>query len=323
MFVKLLKGPQPANILLIVLFSALLWLKLFWTHSFDEQIYFAPFLKSSYLYIGGMQFLNAFLLFAFIIFEAFYMVRLNFQYIFIDRRTYFPAFVYILWLTLMTGNPHFNATVIANFFILIAFEDILKLKVNRLNINIIYKSGLLLGLASLFYWPVLLIIIPFWFISLILHGLNWRGLIGQITGALTPWMFVFAFYFLTDQIHIWHYFQNTLLEYRNIPLHTDISSIKIYVLIFLLLSAMFYHFTHLIDKKIIIRKYYSGLFWFLVIITAAVLLIPSAGQAGVALAAIPSTIFLSNQYLITRNKFFPEVNFTLYVAATIFWVIFL
>ena len=321
MFVRLLKGPQPANILLIVLFSILLWLKLFWTHDFASQTFFAPFLKPEYLHIGNQQFLNTILLFALIVFEAFYMVRLNFQYIFIDRRTYFPAFVYILWMTLMTGTNHFNATVIANLFILIAFEDMLKTQISRLNIRIIYRSGLLIGIAAMFYWPVILMVVPFWFFTLILHGLNWRGLIAQILGAITPWIFIAFYYFMIDQIGVYQDITNSLTMQRNFPLSDDMRSIKIYVLIFLLLSAMWYHFTHVIDKKIIIRKYYNGLFWFLLTITASMLLIPSAGQAGIALAGIPATIFLANQYLITRSRIFPEINFSIFVAVAVVWVV--
>lgn len=321
MFVRLLKGPQPANILLIVLFSALLWLKLFWTHDFESQTYFAPFLKADYLHFHNQQFINTFILFGLILFEAFYMVRLNFQYIFIDRRTYFPAIVYVLWMTLMTGTSHFNATVISNFFILIAFEDILKTQINRLDIRIIFRSGILLGIASMIYWPVVIMIVPLWIITLILHGLNWRGLIVQILGAAIPWVFLTFYYFMTDQLTQYQEIGESLQMNRSFPLGQDIRSIKIYVLIFLLLSAMWYHFTHVIDKKIIIRKYYNGLFWFLVTITTSMMLIPSAGQAGVALAAVPATIFLSNQYLITRSRIFPEINFSIFVAAAAIWVV--
>jgi hypothetical protein len=318
MFVRLLKGPQPSNILLIFLFSILLWLKLFWTHDFEGQRFFAPFITK--LHFEGFTFLNSVILFSLIIFEAFYMVRLNYKYIFIDKRTYFPAIVYILWMTLMVGNSYFNATVIANLFVLIAFEYILETNIQRLNIKVLFKTGLLLGLATLFYWPVVLIIIPFWLITIILHGINWRGISTQIIGAIVPWMFIGLYYFLTNQNNVWSLMWEKLSMSHELPLGKDIMSIRLYILIFLLISAMLYHFTHVIDKKIIVRKYYSGHFWFLITITAAVLIIPSAGQAGVTLAAIPATIFLSNQYLITRNNFFPEVNFGLLTAAAIVWV---
>ncbi|PLX25245.1 MAG: hypothetical protein C0599_00975 [Salinivirgaceae bacterium] len=321
MFVRLLKGPQPSNILLIILFSVLLWLKLFWTHDFESQKYFAPFLSTGSIYINGQTFLSSIILFSLIIFEAFYMVRLNFKYIFIDKRTFFPAMVYILWMTLMIGNSYFNATVIANLFILIAFEDILKTDIKKLNINALFRTGILLGLATFFYWPVILILIPFWLITIILHGLNWRGISTQILGAIVPWMFVTTYYFLSGQNEVWMELWQKLSISHELPLGKDMMSIRLYILIFLLISAMLYHFTHVIDKKIIVRKYYSGLFWFLVTITAAVLIIPSAGQAGVTLAAIPATIFLSNQYLVTKNNFFPEVNFSLLTAAAILWIV--
>lgn len=320
MFVRLLKGPQPSNILLIVLFSTLLWLKLFWVHDFESQKYFGPFLHTGSLHFEGQTFLNTFILFALVLFEAFYMVRLNFKYIFIDRRTYFPAIVYVMWMTLMVGSSYFNATVIANFFILIAYEDILKTDISSLNIKSLFRTGMLIGLGTFFYWPVILIIIPFWFITIILYNVNWRGFFTQVLGAATPWLFVTTYYFITGQNEVWDSLWNNLSATHELPLGKDLVSIKLYILIFLLISAMFYHFTHLIDKKIIVRKYYTGLFWFLTTITAVVLIIPSAGQAGVALAAIPATIFLSNQYLVTKNNFFPEVNFSLLTAAAVVWM---
>ncbi len=321
MFVRLLKGPQPSNILLITLFGALLWLKLFWTHNFENQEFFAPFLSAENMHFHGFQLLNTLILFAIIIFEAFYIVRLNVKYIFIDRRTYFPAFIYILWMTLMTGSMHFNASTIANLFIIIAIEGIFSTKPNRLNIKVVYRSGLLLGIASFFYWPAILIILPFWFIMLILHGLNWRGLLAQIIGAATPWMFVFATWFFTDNLISTAALGEALSAKRELPLGTDNTSIRLYIIIFLLLISVLYHYTHLIDKKIIVRKYYSGLFWFLFVIIGAVLLIPSAGQAGITIAAIPATLFLSNQYLTGRSPVMAEINVMLLLATAVLWTL--
>lgn len=321
MFVRLLKGPQPSNILLIALFGALLWLKLFWTHNFESQEFFAPFLSAENMHINGFQLLNSLILFALIIFEAFYIVRLNVKYIFIDRRTYFPAFIYILWMTLMTGTDHFNAAAISNLFIIIAIEGILSTKTSRLNVKIVYRSGLLLGIASFFYWPAILIILPFWFIMLILHGLNWRGLFAQIMGSATPWMFVIAIWFFTNSMGSLTELSDALNAKRELPLGTDNSSIRLYIIIFLLFISVVYHYTHLIDKKIIVRKYFGGLFWFLFVIIGGVLLIPSAGQAGVTLAAIPATIFLSNQYLTSRSPVMAEINVMLLLSTTIMWLL--
>jgi len=321
MLVRLLKGPQPSNILLIALFGALLWLKLFWTHNFESQEFFAPFLSAKYMHINGFQLLNSLILFALVIFEAFYIVRLNMKYIFIDRRTYFPAFIYILWMTLMAGTDHFNAATIANLLIIIAIEGILSTKPSHLNVKIVYRSGLLLGIASFFYWPAILIILPFWFIMLVLFGLNWRGLLAQIVGAATPWMFVFAWWFFTDNLSSAAILGEALNATRELPLGKDNTSIRLYIIIFLLLISVLYHYTHLIDKKIIVRKYYGGLFWFLFVIIGSVLLIPSAGQAGITIAAIPATIFLSNQYLTSRSPIMAEINVMLLLATTVLWIL--
>jgi hypothetical protein len=248
------------------------------------------------------------------------MVRLNFQYIFIDKRTYFPALVYVLWMTLFIGSEHFAASVFSNFFILFAIQGILKTQIGRLNIRVVFNSGLFIGFASLFYWPALLIALPIWFFTLILHGTNWRGLIAQVTGILVPWLFAMTWYYLNDHSEILNFLTHKLQAERIVPLGKNFTTYKLYLLLGLLLSAFMYHFRNLINKKIVVRKYYSGMMWYFLVITAGVILIPSAGEAGIATTAIPATLFLSNQYLTTKRLFFAELNFSLLVAASIVWV---
>ncbi|MDA3866778.1 MAG: DUF6427 family protein [Salinivirgaceae bacterium] len=320
MFVRLLKGHEPSNILLIVLFSALLWLKPIMELGQVPQEFFAPFLDEMYVWANQHYIFSAIILFFLILFEAFYMVRLNFEYIFIDKRTYFPALVYVLWMTFFIGTEHFAATVFSNFFILFAIQGILKTQIGKLNIRMVFNSGLLIGLASLFYWPALLIALPIWFFTLILHGTNWRGLIAQVIGILVPWLFIMTWYYLNEQSEILNYLTHKLQAERIIPLGKNFTTYKLYLLLALLLSAFMYHFRNLINKKIVVRKYYSGMMWYFLVITAGLILIPSAGEAGIATTAIPATLFLSNQYLTTKRSFFAEVNFGLIVAASVIWV---
>lgn len=321
MFVRLLKGPQPSNILLITLFSTLLWLKTFMIHDHSVQEYFAPFIEGYLNQWSHLPIINSVILFGIIIFEAFYMIRINLKYIFIESRTYFPALIYILWITLMLGTNHFNAVIIANLFTLFAIEAILKIQIGKLNVRLVYKAGLLIGVASLFYWPSILIIIPIWIFTLILHGINWRGLVAQLIGALTPWMFVFFGYFLINQPHIYQDLISEITTERTIKLGSNFESYKLYFIALIILSSSLYHFNYSTLKKIIVRKYYSGMMWFIIIITAGVVAIPSAGLSGLVLIGLPATLFLSNQLLTAKRSFFVEISFALLLAAAIFWVI--
>jgi len=223
----------------------------------------------------------------------------------------------------MINSSHFNAAIIANLFILFAIESILKIQIGRLNIKYVYKSGLLIGISTLFYWPAALMIVPVYIFTLILHGTNWRGLIAQLIGIATPWMFVFFGYFLAKQPNIYKVLAEDLISERQIALGANIETYKLYFLTFIVLIALLYHFGHLTMKKIIIRKYFSGMMWFALVISAAIIAIPSAGSAGLILAGIPATIFLSNQFLTTKTKFMAEIIFTAYAIAAITSVILL
>lgn len=321
MFVRLLKGPQPANILLIILFSTLLWLKVFYVHDHSGQEYFVPYLQTVMQEFANVQWINSITLFVIILFQAFYMVRINLEYIFIDKRTYFPAIVYILWITLMIGSSHFNAAIIANIFILFAIENILKIKIGRLNIKYVFKAGLLIGCSTLFYWPAALMVLPIWIITFILHGINWRGLIAQLIGVLSPWMFVFFGYFITEQHGIYAQLLEKLFSERTITFGNNIESYRLYFIAFIVIVSFLYHFGHITMKKIIIRKYFSGMMWFAIIITAAIVAIPSDGIAGLIMAGIPATLFLSNQFLTTKSNFLTEAVFAIYATTAIIWVV--
>ncbi|MCP4553666.1 MAG: hypothetical protein GY834_16860, partial [Bacteroidetes bacterium] len=138
------------------------------------------------------------LTFLFLISQAIYLNQLLIKHNLIPRNSYMGAFVYLVLMSYSNQLLHFHPSVISSCFVMAILDIIWRLEDNKQDLRLTYKAGLLVGLASLFYFPSIILLIFIWTVLLAYRIPYWRQWTLPIIGILTPYLFLFTIYFLYD-----------------------------------------------------------------------------------------------------------------------------
>ena len=134
------------------------------------------------------------LAFILIIFSALLINQLTTEFEFSSRYSNLGLFYFVILSSALPAFFTFNPIILANIFILFLLKGLFKLPTNELTIPLVFNSGLLVGFASLFFPPLVLLLLFIW-IAIFMHRLSsWRNLVASVIGMLMPYLFIFTWY---------------------------------------------------------------------------------------------------------------------------------
>lgn len=177
-------------------------------------------------------------------------------------------------------------------------------------IPLVLNASLMLGIASLYFIKILMLIIVVW-IALIIHRTNsWRNYVASIIGIIMPYIFIVTWYFWSDQLSD---FVLKIKMMMTIKLNTDISIgttdliILIIASIFIIIAG-FKTYTHLTEKNINLRRNLIISIYFLIVSLIVVILFGS-GVNSLLITIIPASIILSNAFHNLRRIKLYNISF--------------
>ncbi len=322
MILKLFKSNHPVVLFILPLFGIVLWIPTLF--GFPSVTGNTPLNQTSLLYQWCFGFLADFpnlanwIALLFLLIQAFILIRLNFKFIFIESKTYLPAIFFVLFGSMLLPYQHLHPALIANFFLLAAIDRSFVFDKTQNQIKRYFESGFLLGLGSLFFPNLYLMVALIGLALIILHHSTWREWVGTLIGFVTPVIFYITVLFLMN------IFKN---GYINAVQSVSIPSVKLTITYWMLIPLGIVTMTLAISllwslqfvgiKKISSRKYFTLFFWFLMLIIAALLFHPFVGFEFIYQASIPLAVLFSIFYAESRHSWFSEILFTLTMGSII------
>jgi len=156
----------------------------------------------NWLNSGGLLFFGGVLSFVLLYIQALTINGIINEYRMTTRHTFLPALSYMLITSLLPQWSFLSAALIATTFILWAFAQLFQLY-NRPAANTkIYNIGLLLGLASFFYFPSFLFGVAILSGLLILRPFRLNEILLLLLGIVTPFYFYAVYLFLTNGLSV-------------------------------------------------------------------------------------------------------------------------
>jgi len=244
----------------------------------------------------------------FLIFIGFYLTRMMINYLIISSRSQFPAIFYFCLAAFAFNHELFSGAVISSFFLLLSIERIFGSVARKSHSYRFFDSGILLGIACIFYFNTVFLL-PFFLIAqLTLKPPSWREILYICIGIFLPFLYIFSGYYLKgvsisetwQQITGWIFLKRIF----NVNLYFWIIT-GIFVLVVLISS--FYALRVFGSTKIIVRKYYQLLFILFINLALIFILIPSTGFEIFYLAAIPASVPLSLYFTECRDNIFNRI----------------
>ncbi len=104
----------------------------------------------------------------------------------IDKNSLTILFLYILLSSLFPGEVAHSSLPLAGVLLYPFFKKVIKHEEVSGNYLLSYDTGLILGIISLFYYPLISGFLFIWLSFLIIKGLGWRNYVTSFLGVLTP-----------------------------------------------------------------------------------------------------------------------------------------
>jgi|WetSurMetagenome_2_1015567.scaffolds.fasta_scaffold15459_2 hypothetical protein len=318
MLVRLFRGTGPGLVLLILLAAAALWAGT-WLN--PASVDMAPVIGSMPLWNVVLQLspssaeARIVISFVLMLLMSLVLIRFNISEFFINRRTFFPGLLYIMIYSVFQRYMVFNPALPTALLITIAlWRMIVSYRQNGVAYNF-FDAALMISSAGLFYADALWFLALVFIGTLLLRSPDLREIFVALIGALLPWVFLYAIWYLTGKnlADLNTLIINNLFEKAAPVLWSRTFIILLCALGLNLLISLYVVFADMTTKKVKSRKTFAMLLWLFAISAAVFFFVPSASAEIVAIAAIPAVFVISDYYVFARKLLMPEILFALMV----------
>jgi len=325
MFIRTLKSNQPFVIIIILLIGTSLWF-----FSFLEPIaigipsddLYTPFYGIINEWIDYNSFLSALVSYLLVLLQGFLLVQFNRKFILINYRTYLPAFFYILIASSFVYLQRLNPAIIGTIFMFFSIHFLFNIYRQDYALNKIYLAGFFIALASLFWTPLSIFILLIWISLLILRPFVGREWIVSLLGFLTPYLFVFVYYFVfTDQTQL-DLVINSFIESFKIHLNLESLHYSFYIfygfLLLIILLASYTVVKNYQKKKIRNRKYFEINWWIFLISTGLFFFFSKVSYEIIYILSIPVSFLLTDYFYTVRKNWYMNLVLVIFYTSLVY-----
>jgi len=108
------------------------------------------------------------------------------------------ALIYLLLTSSMVEEFHNNPVVWINFILVFVLGNLMQLPYVSNNIPVVFNASFLIGVASLFYSPLVFLVLFIWMAIIIHRLITLRNIIVSLVGIILPYVFLLTWFFYKD-----------------------------------------------------------------------------------------------------------------------------
>lgn len=301
MFTRLFKDHQPIAAILAVMISAFLWfLGLNQTTAplTDNQMPLSDLVS----YLTGNNRISTLITgFSFTLINGFLLNNLISRFDIFPIKNYFPLLFYVLFMSGFKTQLIAHPILFSHTFILFGLFRIAQS--NRLDeaLGKYFEAGALFSVASLFYFPSILLYPTVWVALIVIRPFVWREWLTSILGLLLPYWFVFTWYFWFDGINLFVFekifypsqdFIPDPLAWSGFTTTTILGWTVLSFLSLWLLITKGWPLNTILSKNMLVV-----FIWILVLSALAFLMAPAYEILYFSLVALPLSVVISNYFV--------------------------
>ncbi|MFH1160017.1 MAG: DUF6427 family protein [bacterium] len=252
-----------------------------------------------------------------VLFESFFLNYIFSRHDLVHKNSTLAAFLFLLFISYLPPWLSLTPVNLSVVFLLFIVRALLKAYNQTEPIGMVYTAGFFVGMASLFYFPSLLLYGFLLVCFLIYREFHWREWISSLIGLATPFLFLGVIYFLIDKLPglsllYLSYMENPGFSFPSV---TRMDWLLIGLLGVAALLGLWSTLSRIGEKTVELRKKNLVLLWllgwlFVAIIYANTLHFYHLGMISVCLAP-----FVSNFYLNLRKPFWFQFLLWLMILA--------
>lgn len=312
MLLRLFKGFMPTNLVAILLFAVFFWARVFFDTTnpgiyIDQNPMLLYKLVMDFFISIDIQLLNKLVAFLLVLLQAFIVVAINNHFNLLGYRSYMPAFFFVLITANFTNYMQLQPILFANTLFLFAWIRMKKAKGKQNALANYFDASLLIGLASLFYFNFIYLVIILLINILISRPGNLKEIGMAGFGVVLIWYLFFMSYYIADSsvydINALLSFEPGISDFMNLSLSTKIADAFFLLLVLISSLALFKYYNSLnINIRINLK-----LFFYLFVVGILLIYLTNSSYELVYLIAIPVSLFLSLFFMNVRSKLFADL----------------
>lgn len=314
--IRFFRNNNPISFILLPLLALALWVSSLFTPAVDMH-------NSMTLYnilinpITNFHTLAILMGVLIVVMEAFFLNYIINEHEMLSRPSFLPALMYIIFMSCDTQLLSLYPVLFANFFILLAIHRIMSSYRKDTAFSNAFDAGLLFSIASLFYFPSI-VLAPLLIIGFLLfRPFNWREWIISIIGIVVPYTFVLTYYFWNDSLVTWWAEQVFYPGRKQLQIASPGFYFMISICLFIFIISFARLFTGFVDASQKNRKGISLLIWLLVFTLLSIFLSPDFSLKSFTTLAIPAAVFTSNYFLKIRKVQLADFLFSILFIAIV------
>lgn len=319
MFVQFFKSNNASAYIFIPLLAVALWV-----FGYIHPVEIPPVKHAMPLYefIAGpvsTPWLSVTLALVLVIAEAFLLNYIVNDNEVLTRPSFLPALLYIIFMSSNKAMFILHPLIFGNFFLLLSIHRLLNSYRKDKAFSQFFDAGLLIAIASLFYFPYIVFFPLLAAALVILRPFNWREWLISLCGVLSPYILVGTVYFMRDTLDYLLY--DKMLFYFSKQLHLGALSGSFYftnsVQLSILILAGARLFTGLNTGSQKTKKGIVLLIWFLMAGIASIAITQEVSTSCFAALAIPASVFYAHYFMNLKRGWLAEILFLLFLGSII------
>ncbi|MCO6501185.1 MAG: hypothetical protein J5I47_12525 [Vicingus serpentipes] len=198
MLVGFFKSNHKIISVLIVFLTLILWIPSFWNEAViivSENSVLADLKK-----VGEIKWLNFLVASFYLGIQAIYLNYIVNRYKLIKTSSYIVALLFVLLNSASTIFLVFNPIFIVNTFLLVVLHQLFDAYNKEKVFSLSFNTGFLIAIATLIYYPVIVVFPLIWFALIYLKTPVWREFVISLFGFTLPILFYASYCFFNNEL---------------------------------------------------------------------------------------------------------------------------
>ena len=324
MLLRLYKSNSPVMHLFTVVVAALLWLPIF-----SNPQWTPPVTDGSVLYqdLQGWLLPNPWtsqmIAFALMLVEAFLLLRIDLRFIIVEDKVIMPPLFFVLIISLFSRNYNLLPALLGNLFLMMAMMRTLGSERIPEQKRLYFESGLLIGIGSLFYPPLVAMMLLIFATQFVMRFFDIREFLASVLGFVVPYIFYLFVMFMMDQPEVFWDRLSMIFDTQHFTVklsvvqYSAVGFMALFTLVALVTMTQYIRM-----YKVTTRKYFSLFIWLIIISIIGFFAIPCAGLTIVVFPAMSLAFIASLYFMQIRRNAVGELAFLLLIISTFLVVYF-
>jgi hypothetical protein len=309
--IGLFRRKNPGNAFLLLFYGLIVKFPIFLhpalpVSSADDSYLYSQVLTFLFSFTGKTPIVYSIISFLLMFLQASLFNRICNHHKLLGKSTFLPGMSFLLLTSFFPSWNFFSAPLLTNSLMVWVWYRMLNLYNSSQPGSAIFNIGVLIGVASMLYFPAIAFTLLMLFALVIMRPFRIREWIVGLIGVTIPYYFLFILLFLSDKWKWSIVFPKFRLSLPLIPTSIWITASMVLLVIPFIIGGFLVQ-ANLTKMLIQVRKAWSLLLLYLLVNTLTIFVNADPAYQTWMLTAIPFAAFHSSVYFFPQQRLFPNL----------------